>query len=246
MVNNRFYMLGHTAALSVAAQQLEALGISFTPSPDDAVTHLLLPVPAFAPDGSVKGGGNLQAALAELPKTVCVIGGNLDHPALSGYQTVDLLKDPFYVTQNAQITAHCAIRLAMQQLPVTFDKLPTLVIGWGRIGKCLARLLKDLGADVTVACRKDTDRAMLQALGYRAVSTQALSGKPYRVIFNTAPEMVLPYSPDGILKIDLASRPGIGGTDVLQARGLPGKDAPESSGMLIAQTIARLRKEKLL
>lgn len=46
------------------------------------------------------------------------------------------------------------------------------------------------------------------------------------------------------MKIDLASKPGIGGTDVLWARGLPGKFAPESAGKLIAQTILRLLKEE--
>ena len=40
-----------------------------------------------------------------------------------------------------------------------------LVIGWGRIGKCLAALLKGLEADVTVVARKETDRAILHALG---------------------------------------------------------------------------------
>jgi hypothetical protein len=42
------------------------------------------------------------------------------------------------------------------------------------------------------------------------------------------------------LKIDLASQIGIEGDDVLWARGLPGKDAPESAGWLIARTIERL------
>jgi hypothetical protein len=62
--------------------------------------------------------------------------------------------------------------------------------------------------------------------------------------------MILPnsknvhYRPD-CLKIDLASKPGIAGSDVIIARGLPGKMAPESAGHLIAKTILELsiRKE---
>jgi hypothetical protein len=49
------------------------------------------------------------------------------------------------------------------------------------------------------------------------------------------------------LKIDLASHRGIEGEDVIWARGLPGKDAPESSGKLIVKTAIRLiEKERAL
>ena len=55
--------------------------------------------------------------------------------------------------------------------------------------------------------------------------------------------MTVPFCFGNALKIDLASKPGIGGSDVIWARGLPGKDAPESSGELIAKTIIRLMEE---
>jgi hypothetical protein len=55
--------------------------------------------------------------------------------------------------------------------------------------------------------------------------------------------MVLSECPGKALKIDLASQPGIGGNDVIWARGLPGKNAPESSGKLIAQTVLRKLEE---
>lgn len=164
----------------------------------------------------------------------------LSHPALEGCKTLDLLQDPLYIAQNANITAHCAIKLAMNKLKCTLEGCPTLVIGWGRIGKCLCRLLGGLGARITVAARKGADRAMLTALGFDAVSTDSIEAESYRLIFNTAPAMVLPRCPGNAVKIDLASRLGIGGLDVIWARGLPGKDAPETSGTLIADTVIRL------
>ena len=45
-------------------------------------------------------------------------------------------------------------------------------------------------------------------------------------------------------KLDLASIQGIPGQDVIWARGLPEKDAPESSGKLIADAINRLLFKK--
>jgi len=240
----KFYSPGGTDALVYAIQLLHDSGIEFLPCPDETVTHLLLPVPSFDPDGHIKGGGSLEKLLQQLSDHVVIIGGNLDRAELAAYQTVDLLHDPEYVTQNASITAYCAIRLAATMLPITWQDLPVLVVGWGRIGKCLAQLLKQLGVQVTVAARKESDRAMLAALGYAAVDTQKIDTKDYRVIFNTAPVMVLPECPGKALKIDLASKPGIGGKDILQARGLPGKDAPESSGALIAKTVLRLIDRK--
>ena len=232
----QFYPAGHTAALTCTVNMLRRQGYSICTRPQDA-NCLLLPVPSFTPDGAVQGGGSLSEILAKLPKDVTVWGGNLDRPELAEYSTVDLLKDPAYLAKNAMITAHCAIQLATNKLPVILEDCQALVIGWGRIGKCLAALLKQLGAKVTVAARKESDRAMLSALGFRAIAIDNMDTLPYRLIFNTVPVMVAPCCPGDGLKIDLASKAGLGGADVIWARGLPGKDAPESSGNLIAHTI---------
>ena len=244
MSNCKLCLAGHTAALSYAADILKHAGCEMFSQPGPDVTHLLLPVPSFDADGSIKGGGELSALLSRLPKDVTVIGGNLNRPELALYDVIDLLQDPMYIARNAAITAHCAIKLAMSKLSRTLDGCPVLVVGWGRIGKVLADLLKKLGAQVTVAVRKESDRAMLSALGYRTADTAGVDPAAYRVIFNTAPAMVIPQCPGDGLKIDLASKLGLGGLDVIWARGLPNQDAPESSGELIAQTVIRILKEK--
>lgn len=234
-----FYTAGHTPALAHSIALLKEAGIPFCDTPDLAATHLLLPVPSFGPDGLLRGGGDIEVLLPQLSKQICIVGGNLNCPLLAGYQVVDLLRDPAYLAENAGITAHCAVKLAMQKLPVTLRGCKVLVIGWGRIGKCLAALLKQMGAIVTVAARKPEDRAMLHALDYDAVSIDEADTGAYRVVFNSVPVMVLPVCPGEALKIDLASVRGIGGSDVLWAKGLPGTDAPESSGRLIARTVLR-------
>lgn len=233
-----FYTAGNNAALSWAIQQLADYGCSISPYPSPVVTHLLLPIPSLDNGDIVRGGGNLHTTLAKLPQEITIIGGNL--PELSRYKIIDLMKDPIYVAENAYITAHCAVRMAMEKLPVPLRGCKVMVIGWGRIGKCLAALLKGLEADVTVAARKESDRAMLNALGYCVSNTVNINTASYRVIFNTVPVMLLPTCTNRCLKIDLASSPGISGDDVIQARGLPGKDAPEASGALIAKTVLRL------
>ena len=241
-----FYAPGNIAPVECAKALLKEKGFRFSQEPTLAVTHLLLPAPSFTPEGSLKCGGHPEEILSTLSADVQIIGGNLNHPAIDPYEKIDLLKDPDYVAENAQITAHCAVRLIMQKLPVILSQCPILVIGWGRIGKCLAKLLCDMGAFVTVAAHKESDRAILHALGYDAIDTVGLSNSlaRFRAILNTAPVDLLTKEDfidcrKDCLKIDLASYCGIEGDDVIWARGLPGKDAPESSGTLIAKTILR-------
>ena len=230
-----FYAAGRSPALMFAINALQEAGCVFSQMPDETVTHLLLPVPSMESPEQIKGGQNLYELLQHLPEDITIIGGNL--PELQGYKVIDLLKDDVYVAENASITAYCAITIALGKLPVTLKGCKCLVIGWGRIGKCLARLLKDMGAIVTVAARKAADRAMAEALGFASADTADIHPESYRVIFNTAPELILPQCHANALKIDLASKPGITGPDVIWARGLPGKDTPESAGYLMAQRI---------
>ena len=89
---------------------------------------------------------------------------------------------------------------------------------------------------------------MLEALGYQTTEPSRITGtEPFRLIFNTAPAPVLTVGVTkqyrNCVKIDLASRKGLAGGDVVWARGLPGIYAPESSGRLIADTFLRLIKE---
>lgn len=239
------YCAGTTPASEYAREFLQAQGIPITDGAEDA-PHLLLDVPSFDSVGNLRGGGNPYALFAELPDNAVVYGGNMGHPALEGFTTVDFLQDEQYLAENAAITAHCALQTAIPLLSRTFDHLPVLVIGWGRIGKCLSRLLKNLNAEVSVAARQESHRAMIAALGFHAISTEEISDRlpRFRLVYNTVPRKLLTVPPDGsCIKIDLASRQGLIGDDVVWARGLPGICAPESSGELIAQTFLRLRQE---
>lgn len=238
-----FYGTPGNAAVHFACEELQKSGHRVTNRPGEDVTHLILPVPSFGTDGHIRGGGDLRTLLTALPKDVKIIGGNLQNIP----NAIDLLQDEQYLAENAAITADCAMRIAGNNLSVRFEDCKALILGWGRIGKCLAQLLRSIGADVTVAARKQAHRAALISLGYQAADPSALENElaNFRVIFNTAPQMILDESktilcrPDCVL-IDLASAPGMEGENVIVARGLPGRDLPESSGALIAASIKRL------
>ena len=214
-------------ALGFAARILEEAGIPVTAVPQADTTHLLLPVPTRCFD--------------TLPENVVIVGGNLH--CLPGYQVLDLLKDPVYLEENAAITARCAPLLVDVDWPGT----SVLILGFGRIGKHLARILTEQGAAVTVAARKETDRALAEKTGYSSLPiSQAQGALPtFKVVFNTVPTMILSTAgaPDCI-PVELASKPGMVGNRIIDGRGLPGKYAPEASGALIARRFLALVKEE--
>lgn len=246
------YPVGSSESCRRASVLLKQAGIRLTDHPAPEITHVLLDTPSFGADGLLRDGSDFKELLRMLPRSVILIGGNLNQDYLSSYQKMDLLQNPHYLAMNAAITAECALKVAALHMKATFADSPVLILGWGRIGKCLSRLLSSVGCTVTVAARKEADRALLEALGYRAVDFSQIV-QPLRqskILFNTVPDLplhsdILDGWKDGIA-IDLASYPGMKGMNVIPARGLPGKFAPESSGKLIADTILRLCKEETL
>lgn len=228
------YVAGVTQALAVAAGILEKEGIGISQDPGWEVTDVLLDVPVFRPGGLTREA--LHTLLASLPRQVRLWGGNFN---IEGYVCRDLLKDETYLWKNAGITARCALELADIGAGAS-----VLILGWGRIGTYLGRMLSETGGDVTVAVRKETDLLRLQALGYKAVMLPALP-RTFDLAINTVPCPVLDSARLGqhCTKLDLASVKGITGADVIHATGLPGRYAPEESGKLIAETILRLGKE---
>lgn len=158
--------------------------------------------------------------------------------------------------RNAIPTAEGAVMLALENLPVTLNGLPILIVGLGRIGTALANILKGFGADVTVAVRNGKGVAKAEICGIKSVCTDKITGD-FPLIFNTVPNLIftadlLAKFPDNSLFIELASKPyGIDmtsaeklGKKVILAQGLPGKTAPVTAGKALATVIVRTIDER--
>ena len=239
MFNGTVLFVPRSDAIRYAADHLRSIGIVVTDKCAPDVTHVLLPVPSFS-----GGDEYLAHLLSKLPDDLIISGGNLVSPFLLGHRTVDFLQDPFYLAENAAITAQCAVDILDAKFCSDISGNSALVIGWGRIGKCLSKLLTAKQVYVTVAVRKESDLAMLRALGYRAILiSHAIDEIPrFDMIINTVPVMLFPDikpKPDAVL-LELASKPGMSGSSIIDGRGLPGKMAPKKSGKLIAETFIRL------
>ena len=157
-----------------------------------------------------------------------------------GGRIIDYSQNEEFLDKNAYITAEAAISLIMNKLKKTLSVCSIGIIGYGRIGKYLCRLLKALGASVTVFARREASRIEAIDKGYTAYPISSITKRYYDVIFNTAPSPIISKAESNKISrqtivIDLASLPG-GFEDAdfpERALGLPGKMKPESAGKAI-------------
>lgn len=205
----------------------------------------------------------LMQALMLLRSGSTVFAGRMDdvcrdYARRQGIQIHSFLDDEAMTLKNAIPTAEGALELAMRHTTRTIDALPTLVLGYGRVGKAAARLFAAAGAKVTVLARARADRAHAQIhlLPSRHLDCLPDMAAQALLIINTIPAMVVPREiinlmPADSLLIDLAS--GKGGVDFTAARergltalhalALPGIHAPQSAAQYMAESLINTLQE---
>ncbi|MDP4126206.1 MAG: dipicolinate synthase subunit DpsA [Bacillota bacterium] len=244
-------------------------GLSLVPTLQDAVNQVdVLIFPMFGTDerGVVKAKYSAspivlnKEVLQAIPSRVPLLIG-FARPALKataekmGLQLIETIKFDEITILNSIPSAEGAIQMAMEATNITIHGSESFVLGLGRFGWTLARMLKGMGAHVTGVARKASDLARAVEMGFRAVHFSELEDEIGRaeIIFNTVPHLIL----DGVMLekvardaviVDLASIPG--GTDfeyaqmlgikALLAPGLPGIVAPKTAGRILAQIYPQL------
>ena len=173
-------------------------------------------------------------------------------------EIIDIMKREELAVLNTIATAEGTIQVAIENTNKILHGSEVLILGFGRIGKVLARKLAGLAVKVTCAARKDEDLAWIQAYGHKATNINNIGENlsQFDVIINTVPHMILTeeklkYVKNDCLLIDLASNPG--GIDkkavkeqklkFVWALSLPGKVAPTTSAEFIKETVYNILKE---
>lgn len=174
-------------------------------------------------------------------------------------EIIDILKYEELTVMNVIPTAEGAIQIAMEKSKITLHGSNCLVLGFGRIGKILAKMLHGIGANVYCEARKQQDLAWIRAYGYNEIHLANLNeslGK-FDFIFNTIPYLILDKTNLSLIKkecilIDLASKPG--GIDFEEANrlglqnewalALPGKVAPKTAAKYIYEVLKELKSEE--
>lgn len=169
-------------------------------------------------------------------------------PAVKNY--IDYYKDNAYAVANAVPTAEGAVRLAIELTDFTLADSRVLVIGYGRCGRVLCDRLSGLKCRLTVAARRPEVLAEIAAFGAEAIHTDSLPEKlgDFDIVINTADAPLLNGADSKAVIIDISTH-GCCDKETAQALnyhrapGLPGKIAPRSAGIILADTAERLINE---
>jgi len=244
-------------------------GMTLAPSLEDVVSQVdVLLFPMFGTDerGVVKAKYSNspivlnKKVLESIPARVPLVIG-FARPALRavadnlGLKLVETGSLNELAILNSIPSAEGAIQMAMEATTITIHGSNSFVLGLGRCGWTLARMLQGIGARVTGVARKPSDLARAVEMGLHAVHFAELEDEisQAEIIFNTIPHPVLDrmmldrVARDAVI-VDLASIPG--GTDfeyaqmlgikALLAPGLPGLVAPKTAGRILAQIYPQL------
>lgn len=170
----------------------------------------------------------------------------------------DIVKREELAVLNAISTAEGAIQIAINETPKNVHGNNVLVLGFGRIGKVLSKMLDGIGAKVACEARKTTDLAWIKAYGYEPINLIELKEHLHKfdIIINTIPYIVLTKEmlqevKEDALIIDLASNPGGVDRNAIKELGikfnwalsLPGKVAPITSAEFMKETLLNMFKE---
>lgn len=102
---------------------------------------------------------------------------------------IDIMKCEELAVLNSISTAEGAIQIAMEETNHTLHDSNILILGFGRIGKVLAKMLNAIGANVYCEARKNEDLAWIKTYGYNVVKLSNLNEnlKNKDIIINTIP-----------------------------------------------------------
>jgi dipicolinate synthase subunit A len=175
-------------------------------------------------------------------------------------ELVELFNRDDVAIYNSIPTAEGALMMAIQHTDITIHASHCMVVGFGRTGFTLARMLKMIGAEVKVGVLTDDHYARAMEMGLHPFYTKELRDQVLNtdIIFNTVPDLiitphVIAHIPHRTVIIDLASKPG--GTDfrfaekrgikAILAPSLPGLVAPKTAGLILANTLCQLLEEQV-
>ncbi len=171
---------------------------------------------------------NIREFLSGIKSGATVFAGKCDKKLTRLAEEYDVRVIDYFDREELQVlnaipTAEGAVQIAMEETPYTLHSSKCLVIGNGRIGAILSKMLAGIGAEVSIAARKQKDRAKAFSYGFKSASMSELYEiiGEFDIIFNTAPNLILDSdlltrSKRNVLIIDLASKPG--GVDFETAR----------------------------
>jgi len=181
-----------------------------------------------------------------------VFGGKYDYASQQEFSAKkieyhDFLGNEEVTLQNAYLTAEGTVEKMMAVSKEALFQKSVLIIGFGRIAKCLLRLLSAFKMNVSVAARKKSDLTIAKLLGAKSKHISQLGNlSGYDYIINTVPAKIIEKQTCEALKvpfIDLARKDKIKNENYIIFSSVPGKYAPQSAGEICADFVCEQLRE---
>ena len=147
--------------------------------------------------------------------------------------SIDYTDNEVFLKKNAYLTAEGAITLYYNEVKETLLNKKVLILGYGRIGKYLSKMLKSLNCDVSVYARRKEIQNEIILDGYKSVAFQNVN---YDVVFNTVPTTIINDEFKNCICIELANG-FVNKENVINGNGIPGKMFPKTASKIILDTI---------
>lgn len=209
----------------------------------------ILPIPTTRDGVHLTGSGVTLASLClEAEPGEIYLGYGIpaflsDSLSSAGAVVVDASLDGEFLLENARLTALATLAYILSRGDVSVDNLSVGVVGYGRIGRELVRLLLSVGARVRVFSTRRETVLCLSSSGVDA--TLVTGGDPIPavdILVNTAPAKIFdensPVRPDMDI-LELASGNFFGEARVTRLPSLPSRYYPVTAGRLYGAALLR-------
>ena len=212
----------------------------------------LLPIPTTRDGVYVTGDDTTLCEAAEgVPCGSLLVGYGIPEDIVNaargrGITVIDSERDEDFLMANAELTAECTLGIILTSEKRALRDMKIGIVGYGRIGKCMTRLLLYLGASVTVYTRRKSVCLELGECGIAAdTSTDPAVLSGLDILINTAPGVVFDTGAEGfpaeLRVIDLASGVNFPSHAAVEKYpSVPARMFPRTSGRIWCESIERM------
>ncbi len=213
---------------------------------------VLLPIPTTRDNKTILGTKDYICDVFEFAHdTTLVVGYGLPDDVTGeadrlGVPLFDVSRDEEFLSANAELTAVATVGIILNTTELSPSDMSVGIVGYGRIGKRLARLLLYLGAGVRIYTSNPTTRLELCEFGVAtSMSTSEADLSGLDILVNTAPAEIFDTSeggsfPTDLRVIDLASGNNFPNLkDVEKYPSVPARMFPRTAGVEWGKAIER-------